>query len=195
MTISALVLALVISVPAPAQSQALPPLPPRAELPGAPPGFNPVWEKADALHDQERFAEEADLYSSVIKAHPQFVFARYMRLRAQISGGEHPSDNNLAAARAGGFATPADSHLAATFLVDIVLKNKTMPAPDAQLVLREAVARLDDALKGGDTMDSLVYKSIALRQLAGYETDPAAAKKLTDEADALRARGMALRKQ
>lgn len=195
MPISAIVLALTMSIPAPVVTQALPPPPPRPELPGAPPGFNALWDKADTLHEQKRFGEEAALYSSVIKDHPEFVFARYSRLRAQISNGEHATEANLAAARAGGFATAADHHLAATFLVDIVLKNKTLPAEDARPLLKEAVSRSDDSLKAGETVESLVYKSLALRQLASVEPDPVAAAKLIDEADRLRARAIDLMKK
>ena len=190
-----LAFAVMISMPAQAAQQALPPPPPMPELPGAPPGFNAVMEKANALHDQQRFGEEAELYASVVKDHPEFVQARYARLRAQISNNEHATEENLAAARAGGFAKPEDHHLAATWLTSIVLDRRFLPAEDAVPLLNEALAHCDEALKSGETMETLTYKGIALRQLARFQKDPAAAKKLTDEADRLRARVIELQKK
>lgn len=195
MLASVLAFAVTISMLSQATQQALPPPPPMPEMPGAPPGFNALRDKANALHEQQRFGEEAELYASVVKERPAFVYARYARLRAQISDNQHATEENLAAARAGGFATPEDHHLAATWLTSIVMERRYLPAEDAVPLLKEALAHCDEALKSGETMETLVYKAIALGRLARFEKDPAAAKKLTDEADRLRARAIELQKK
>jgi hypothetical protein len=176
--------------PPPPNGSGLLPLPPAPELPGAPPGFNALRDKAAALHEQKRFKEEVALYSSAVKERPAFVYARYERLRAQISDGEHATEATLGAARQGGFATPEEHHIAGTYLWDIAKHTKPLSAEDARALLKEAIAQEDEALKAGETRESLVYKSLALRDLAQFERDPAAANKLIAEADRLRARAM-----
>jgi hypothetical protein len=135
---------------------------------------------------------------SFITASPSFLPAHYLRLAALIMAGQSAAiDTSLSQARTAMKAmkaTPDTQYLAGTYLLDIVVKDKTIGEADARKVLAEALTMFDAKLKAQPTLDALVYKGVTLKQQARFEHDPAAAKALLDEADRLLAQAKAMRK-
>jgi len=85
------------------------------------------------------------------------------------------------------------NQMKASTLWDQVRTQKSLPAADAQRLLNEASALLDEALKlKPDYVDSLVFKSLVLKEQAAREPNPQKAKALLAEADTFTARAKAI---
>jgi tetratricopeptide (TPR) repeat protein len=162
---------------------------PDANAPTAPPpGFAEVSAKADALLAKKKYAEAAAIYQTVIASHPAFPPPHYLRVNALIRAGQSASvESALRAARKAIPVSYDSRYLGALLLEELVRKNATIGPTDGTRALTEAVALLDEALslKPNDYA-ALTYKSLAIRGQARFASDPAAAERLTAEADRLR---------
>jgi tetratricopeptide (TPR) repeat protein len=168
---------------------------PRAEAPkpaaDAPPaipdGYHDEVDKATALVGQKRFADAAAIYDRVIATHPAFAPAHYQRVDVLIRSGQRAAaEAGLRAARKTLPATFDARYTGAVYIEEMVRKNATIGTAEAAVALGEALSLVDEALtlKPND-FTAMVYKSLVVRGQARFATDPAAAKRLTAEADRL----------
>jgi tetratricopeptide (TPR) repeat protein len=142
-------------------------------------------------------AEREALARAMIKRFPGDQLLLFQLLRIVIDGGRWGEvDGVLQTARAAIPMTPERRQAMGAELHDIVFRNARLPADTTKTLVAEGIARLDEALKlKPDFIEALVYKSLVLRlQAERVEKDPARAKALVAEADKLRARAEALRK-
>ena len=166
-----------------------------SQPPPPPPGFTDALQEDDTLIKAKQYPAAASLWEKLIKSNPDFPPPHYMRARALLLGGQAAAAHEaVKAARTTIAAAAWARHTAATYLFDIVTRNKTIAAADAKLLLAAARQLSDDALKADPKYwEAAVYRALIVRTRAGYETDPAVIKALTAEADRLRADAEALR--
>jgi tetratricopeptide (TPR) repeat protein len=91
---------------------------------------------------------------------------------------------------------PEAWHTMSTYYQEKAVKDATLSTPKKQEYIKKAIEDDDKALAlNAEYADALIYKNILLRMQANYEKDPAVQKKLLNEADVLRQKGLELQKK
>jgi protein TonB len=89
---------------------------------------------------------------------------------------------------------PTGYQILATFFYEKAARDATLVPVEKMSYLRQGITAAHRALAANpEYVDALIYKGLLLRTLAGLEPDTAERRTLLKEADALRARALALR--
>lgn len=183
------------------RSPAYPVTPPRpgAALPtmaNPPAGWDRESMRAEALSRAGRHAEAASAMVPWITAYPTFVAAHYTRaLYLALAGESDQLGKALAAARTAVPATAEARREAVLFLSGSIEMTDTLAPPHVRTLVTEARTLIDEAVKiAPRDPDVLFSKAGVLRlQATRLERVPAAARKLTLEADRLEERAFQIR--
>jgi Flp pilus assembly protein TadD len=93
-------------------------------------------------------------------------------------------------------SNPEAFYTIATYYWDKAFRDFRLKEPEKKAFIQKGIEASDKALKiKSDYMEALVYKNLLLRLQANLEKDPAKQKALLSEADQLRDKATALRKQ
>lgn len=153
-----------------------------------PPGWPDETRRAEALMERGQPLEAAAVYDTYSATHPWFPAAHYLRVGALIDAGR--SDLAAGALDRARRAVPRTAPLrreAAMFVLDIVATREKLPRDEAQRLVAEARALVDDALAVAPTFtDGLTMKARVLTlEAERLAQDPARKAALQAEADAL----------
>lgn len=153
-----------------------------------PPGWPDETRRAEALIEGGQPLEAAAVYDKYSATQPWFPAAHYLRVGALIDAGR--SDLVADALDRARRAIPRTAPLrreAAMFVLDIVSAREQLPREEAQRLVVEARALVDDALAVDPTFtDGLTLKaSVLMLEADRLAQDPARKAALQAEADAL----------
>lgn len=153
-----------------------------------PPGWLAETSRAEALIAQGQPLEAAAVYDKYSATQPWFPAAHYLRVGALIDAGR--SDLVADALERARRAIPHTAPLrreAAMFVLDLVATREMLPREEAQRLVTEARALVDEALTVDPSFaEGLTTKaSVLLLEAERLAQDPAGRAALQAEADAL----------
>lgn len=161
---------------------------------GWPAGSAAVEAEAAVLEARKQYVQAAGVYEKTLSTDPAFLHGHIERVRLLPAAGRADRIGpSLQAARTAARADLTSRGAAGAAYWELSYRTPGLAPAAAQALLAEAVTLFDEALAlDPDHLETLVHKSLALRQQARHDTDPARAKRLTEQADRLRERAETL---